>query len=144
MAKELLETIKQVGIFIICAQALMHFRPSETYEKYFKLLVSIMVLIQLLAPIFSLMQGKNTLSLQDAIVAYEESLNANMARVNQTSMIADSMVNDLTELEIKSRLNNDDSVDVLGEGEGKEAKSLEDEIKQVGIQVEKIEVKSSE
>lgn len=47
---ELLGTIRQIGIFMICAQAVLHFKPSAKYEKYLKLLISVMVLVQLLVP----------------------------------------------------------------------------------------------
>ena len=45
------QAVKQIGIFMICAQAILHFKPSEKYEKYMKLLISIMVLVQILMPI---------------------------------------------------------------------------------------------
>ncbi len=48
---ELLGTIRQIGIFMICAQAVLHFKPSAKYEKYLKLLISVMVLVQLLVPL---------------------------------------------------------------------------------------------
>ena len=46
--------IGQVGIFLICAQTMVHFRPRESYEKYLKLLLSVMLLIQMLQPVLSL------------------------------------------------------------------------------------------
>lgn len=47
----LFQAVKQIGIFMICAQAILHFKPSDKYEKYMKLLISIMVLVQILMPI---------------------------------------------------------------------------------------------
>ena len=41
-----LENIKSIGVFLICAQMLIHFRPSGAYVKYLRLLVSIMILVQ--------------------------------------------------------------------------------------------------
>ncbi len=38
---------------MICAQTIVHFRPKAVYEKYLKLLLGIMILIQLVTP----MQG---------------------------------------------------------------------------------------
>ena len=49
----LYHVIGQVGIFLICAQTLIHFRPRESYEKYLKLLLSVMLLIQLFQPLFA-------------------------------------------------------------------------------------------
>ena len=50
-----LEKIGQIAIFMICAQTLMHFRAKEAYEKYLKLLVSMMLLLLLAEPLLGLM-----------------------------------------------------------------------------------------
>ena len=39
MRNPLFQAICRVGMFMICAQAIVHFRPNEAYEKYLKLLV---------------------------------------------------------------------------------------------------------
>lgn len=49
MGDRLLQIVKQTGIFIVCAQMILHFKPAECYEKYIKLLIGIMVLAQLIA-----------------------------------------------------------------------------------------------
>lgn len=46
MQSGLVGMICQIGIFMICAQAIVHFRPKASYEKYLKLLVSAMMLMQ--------------------------------------------------------------------------------------------------
>ncbi len=46
MQNSLFQAICRVGIFMICAQAIVHFRPQEAYEKYLKLLISVMVLVR--------------------------------------------------------------------------------------------------
>lgn len=51
--------IGQVGIFLICAQTVVHFRPKESYEKYMKLLLSVMLLIQLLQPVILFLGGRD-------------------------------------------------------------------------------------
>ncbi|MDE6926541.1 MAG: hypothetical protein K2P59_15025, partial [Acetatifactor sp.] len=51
----LFQTICRIGIFMICAQTVIHFRPQESYEKYLKLLVSAMVLIQMFLPVSRLL-----------------------------------------------------------------------------------------
>ncbi len=55
----MLEKIGVMGIFIICAQAVIHFSPGNSYNKYLKLLLSIMVLVQLLQPVISVLFGGN-------------------------------------------------------------------------------------
>lgn len=55
MIEVFLDTIRNVGIFIICAQAIIHFRPKASYEKYLKVLVSIIVLVMLIVPCFKVL-----------------------------------------------------------------------------------------
>ena len=60
---EFFEVIKRVGIFIICAQTIQHFKPGEQYEKYIKLLIGFMVLVQMVNPVLNYLQdggGKNS------------------------------------------------------------------------------------
>ncbi len=57
MRNTLFQAICRAGIFMICAQAIVHFRPQEAYEKYLKLLVSVMILIQLFLPVGSFLLG---------------------------------------------------------------------------------------
>lgn len=103
----LVETIKQVGIFIVCAQALVHFRPNQAYEKYMKLLVGIMVLIQLVAPFARLFQGKEGTAIQDTILSYQEIMQAELDNINITTVMAEERIQAATLEEIKSRLNNE-------------------------------------
>lgn len=51
-----MSTICRVGIFIICAQTIIHFRPKPVFEKYLKLLLGVMILVQLLLPLQSFLQ----------------------------------------------------------------------------------------
>ncbi len=48
-----MSTLCRIGIFIICAQTIIHFRPKPVYEKYLKLLLGTMILVQLLLPLHS-------------------------------------------------------------------------------------------
>lgn len=56
--------ICRVAIFMICAQAIVHFRPKASYEKYLKMLVSAMILILLFQAVEGLFspEGKNGLA----------------------------------------------------------------------------------
>lgn len=66
MQSELVGMICKMGIFMICAQAIVHFRPKVSYEKYLKLLVSAMLLVQVflfVGGVFSL-NGKDELKEQ--------------------------------------------------------------------------------
>ena len=70
MWEGLLNSIRQMGVFMICAQALIYFKPKGSYEKYLKLLVSAMILVQLLSPVAALLAGKEGQSLEERISFY--------------------------------------------------------------------------
>lgn len=70
----LLEKIGQLAVFLICAQTIMHFRPKDSYEKYIKLLVSMMLLILLVEPVMDLFGKGNTGDFMEQVEAYEQSL----------------------------------------------------------------------
>ena len=41
----LVDVIKKIGIFMLAAQAVIHFAPGQKYEKYIKLIVGILILV---------------------------------------------------------------------------------------------------
>ncbi len=78
MWEGLLNSIRQIGVFMICAQALIYFKPKGSYEKYLKLLVSAMILVQLLSPVATLLSGKEAQSLEERIGFYSNSFEQGM------------------------------------------------------------------
>lgn len=42
----------QIGIFLICAQTIIHFRPKAVYEKYFRWLLGMMILALFVTSLF--------------------------------------------------------------------------------------------
>lgn len=80
------DTIIRTGIFIICAQVLVHFRPKSSYEKYFKMLVSAMILIQLFLPVSNLLTGENGNSLAMRVEWFQEQLEQSMERMGHISI----------------------------------------------------------
>lgn len=70
----LLERIGQIAVFMICAQTLMHFRAKESYEKYLKLLVSMMLLLLIAEPLMGLLGKGTDVDLIDRIQAYQQEL----------------------------------------------------------------------
>ena len=78
MWEGLLDSIRQMGVFMICAQALIYFKPKGSYEKYLKLLVSAMILVQLLSPVVALLSGKDGQSLEERIGFYSNSFEQGM------------------------------------------------------------------
>lgn len=53
----MLPIIKEIGIFIVIAQAILYFVPKETYAKYVKVLIGIMMIAKIATPVFSLFSG---------------------------------------------------------------------------------------
>lgn len=47
----MLPFVKEVSVFVICAQMLLHFKAAKHYGKYMKLLIGIMVLAKLCEPV---------------------------------------------------------------------------------------------
>lgn len=74
MLQHWLESIKTMGIFLICAQVLIQLKPKGAYEKYIRLLVSIMLLVQLLEPIGNMLGQLREGELQSRILNMERRL----------------------------------------------------------------------
>ena len=47
----MLDTIREIGIFMIAAQAVVHFAPGRQYEKYIKSVSGIIILLLFLQPV---------------------------------------------------------------------------------------------
>ncbi len=109
MGNGILQTIKQVGIFVICAQMILHFKPAESYGKYIRLLVSAMVLVQLLLPLMDLFLKSELGSVSDRIGYYQNILTEDMEDISKTCAIAEQMLNRMTMEEIKLRINNNET-----------------------------------
>lgn len=140
MGDRLLEVIKQVGIFMICAQMILHFKPSDRYNKYIKLLISIMVLVQLAVPVMGVLGGKGTQGFLEKVNFYSASINEGLKDANITSANAEILLNEMTMEEVKTRLNNEE---LKGEESGA-GELQEDDIGNREIRIEKIEVTADE
>lgn len=95
------QAICRVGIFMICAQAIVHFRPQETYEKYLKLLVSIMVLIQLFLPVGSFFWGDGKREAAEALESFRQELEENMRDAEKEAGDMDEMLRQMTLEEVR-------------------------------------------
>lgn len=54
------EFVRELGgltVFVLCAQFLISFRPKESYEKYFQLLLNLLILLLFLMPVRKLIFG---------------------------------------------------------------------------------------
>lgn len=102
----MVELIKKIGIFMIAAQAVIHFAPDIKYTKYMKLIVGILVLLQFLSPVYKIVNGmeadwgKQLSDMEQEFELHELSENLSNS-YSATEAVTDSM-----EQEIKYRLNN--------------------------------------
>lgn len=74
MGAQFLELLKKVTIFMLAGQIIVQFLPSGGYEKYVKMMISIMVLSQIALPILSLGKFDARQTFQTALEQYEEEL----------------------------------------------------------------------
>lgn len=97
------QAICRIGIFMICAQAILHFRPEESYEKYLKLLVSVMILIQLFLPVgrFLFHGGSETFAGQ--LELFKESLESGLADAEERALEAETLLEQMTLEEVRRR-----------------------------------------
>ena len=98
----LFQTICRTGIFMICAQTIVHFRPNESYEKYLKLLVSVMVLIQLFLPVGAFLAGVSGSG--GTIDEFRESLEQSMEEARQQAAQTEAMLEQMTLEEIRRHI----------------------------------------
>lgn len=74
MHSQLFKMICRMGIFVICAQTIIHFRPDRSYEKYLKLLVSIMILIQIFLPVGEFFLGDYHSNIMEQVDRFQKEL----------------------------------------------------------------------
>lgn len=104
-----LQTICKIGIFMICAQAIVHFRPKETYEKYLKLLVSVMILIQLFLPMSSFLLGGGMEQTLKGLALFRTQLEQDMESAAQEAAAADKLLEQMTLEEVRKRVEDQNS-----------------------------------
>lgn len=100
----LFQTICRIGIFMICAQAAVHFRPRESYEKYLKLLVSAMVLIQLFLPVGRFLSHMGGGEEEVLPQAFLEGLEEEMWAAESRAREADALLEQMTLEEVRRRV----------------------------------------
>ncbi len=73
-----LDYMKSMGIFIICAQSFMYFTAGKTYEKYVKLLIGIMILAQFIVPVRAVFLGGDRAQVWEEIQRFKRELDTAM------------------------------------------------------------------
>lgn len=95
--------IIQVGIFMICAQVLIHFRPNGSYEKYMKMLVSVMILVQVFCPLINLVTGGKE-SVEERVSWFEAQIQESMAQAQTAARQTDALLNRMTLEEVRQNM----------------------------------------
>ena len=89
---------------MICAQAIVQFRPHESYEKYLKLLVSVMILIQLFLPIRNLLEGADGIDADALLDSFRQSLEQEMEDAELKAQEMDALLEQMTLEEVRRRM----------------------------------------
>ena len=102
-----MENIRQIGIFMIVAQTVIHFAAGQKYEKYLKIIAGVIILLQFISPFMS--------SSGDILARCQEEMRIAAEQAERQSSMwqeedyafnhADSVALKKVEEEMKSRLN---------------------------------------
>lgn len=98
------ELIKKIGIFMIAAQAVIHFAPAQKYEKYIRMIVGVMILLLFLTPVYQILT-KTAWEEPDWNAMTENGLEVSVPELDMASNSVMNSVVKQMENEIKSRLN---------------------------------------
>lgn len=109
------QTICRVGIFMICAQAVIHFRPDQSYEKYLKLLVSVMILVQIFQPVGRFFLTGDGQELSDRIAWFQEQMEQEMEQAAGNSGRTGDLLEQMTLKEVQERLTEQPTEGQIGE-----------------------------
>lgn len=126
------DLIGQIGVFMICAQAVVHFRPKEAYGKYLRLLLSVMVLIQIISPIYGLLAGRTGESLDENVRSFQQEMEDAMGNAAKSSVISQQQLEE-TGLEMLREIGEQTGIGESGE-------LVESEVAEVEIEIEPIRV----
>lgn len=104
IVEKLFEAICRVGIFMICAQAILHFCPKSAYEKYLKLLVGVSVLLQLFLPVCRLLPGSGLKETAKGLEEFRTQLMSGMEQTQEELLQADALLEKMTLEEVRKRM----------------------------------------
>lgn len=138
-----MEAIIRMGIFMICAQVLIHFRPNGSYEKYMKLLVSVMILAQLFFPVMNLFLEEGQ-QMEDLVVQFEQQIEESRKEALFNVGEVEGLMDRMTRRELERQLKLQEAsqgADTDGLGEGKEQAVEEETVERKDSRIQKIEIK---
>lgn len=98
----LIKSLIQTAVFMICARAMVQLRPKGDYEKYLKLLVSLMILSQITFALTGLWKGGGEQEKQ--LEALEQQLSESLSKADSLAGEAQRKVEELTMGQIREAL----------------------------------------
>ncbi|NLL76775.1 MAG: stage III sporulation protein AF [Clostridiales bacterium] len=105
MGYSFLEFMKSIGIFIICAQSILHFVAEKSYERYVKIIVGIMILAQFIVPVRAVLLGTDNGEIWEAVTEFQEEMETAMENTEVTYEKSEKTeVTDVLQEEIKMKL----------------------------------------
>lgn len=118
MAQQFFQIVCRLGIFMVCARLLIHFRAQESYEKYLKLLVSVMILIQLFLPLGNFLSAEKKEAGLKELEGIRQEFEAELERAQLQVQEADRMLEQMTLEELQRRVEEEREKEQTGKEEG--------------------------
>ena len=125
MFEHFFDSVCRVGIFVMCAQTIVHFKPKEVYEKYLRYLVSVMVLIQLFLPLGGFLLGGGNEAVDKALKRFEEDLRCSMELAEEKAKNVDERLESMTLEEVRKQMEQQAEKTVEDGGEAQSNISVE-------------------
>ena len=118
MAQQFFQIVCRLGIFMVCARLLIHFRAQESYEKYLKLLVSVMILIQLFLPIGNFLSAEKKEAGLKELEGIRQEFEAELERAQLQAQEADRMLEQMTLEELQRQVQEEREKEAAEQEEG--------------------------
>ncbi len=101
----MLEEIKKISIFIVIAQMVLNLCAGKQYQKYVKLLISIMIMVQFLLPVLQLFRITNEEEFWSRVEKYEQEISRQVEEVSReyTGLVEEELRN-LSVEEVKRQI----------------------------------------
>ena len=95
MGEYLLNTIKQLAIFMLCGQMVLQVKPTEKYGKYMRFLLEIMVLASFVVPVLSFFHEEIRDTFYEDLTFYSAEFEEEFKMAGQTADRAEERFNDM-------------------------------------------------
>lgn len=128
--KQFTEVIVRTGIFMVCARMLVNLRLGPSYDKYLKILSSIMVFALILFPLLNLFAGEKQ-SMEDRVTVFEEYLSESNESPELLTEKAAVILRRMTESEVEKYPEDKEETAIIHEPEAGEVSG--EQIKEIRI-----------